>query len=89
MIFIKANVSSDSITLLKLVKTDNSRETQLSQDDINKTRNQDKSLSLQGVSDQGYVLFKFLNKKDGVDQVFGVNLKKYLSAKTPEDVNVE
>jgi len=41
------------------------------------------------MSDQGYVLFKYLNKKDGVDQVFGVNLKKYLAAKPPEEVNVE
>ena len=41
------------------------------------------------MSDQGYVLFKFLNKKDQVDQIFGVNLKKYLAARPPEDVNVE
>lgn len=49
----------------------------------------EKSLTLQGVSDQGYVLFKYINKKDGVDQIFGVNLKKYLAARPPEDVNVE
>lgn len=56
---------------------------------MNTTLSHEKSLTLQGVSDQGYVLFKFINKKEGVDQIFGVNLKKYLAAKPPEMANVE
>jgi len=41
------------------------------------------------MSEQGHVLFRYINKPDGVDQVFGVNLKKYLAAKTPDITNVE
>ena len=35
------------------------------------------------------MLFRFINKQDGVDQTFGVNLKKYLGAKPSEVTNVE
>ena len=41
------------------------------------------------MSEQGHVLFRFINKQDGVDQTFGVNLKKYLGAKPSEITNVE
>lgn len=41
------------------------------------------------MSAEGHVLFKFTNKKEGIEQTFGVNLKKYLSQKTPDNVNVE
>jgi hypothetical protein len=37
------------------------------------------SLSIEGFSDEGYVTFKFKNKKDNLTQNFGVNLKKYLA----------
>jgi len=37
------------------------------------------SLSIEGFSDEGYVTFKFKNKKDNLTQSFGVNLKKYLA----------
>ena len=39
---------------------------------------------MQGVSEKGEVLFKYLNKAQGLDQIFGVNLKKYLAAKDAE-----
>ena len=46
IMYIKANISADSIALLKMVKTENSRDIQLTQDDINKTLAQDRSLTL-------------------------------------------
>lgn len=41
------------------------------------------------MSEQGHVLFQYINRPEGIDQTFGVNLKKYLAAKTPDSVNVE
>lgn len=46
MIFIKTNISSDSVALVKLVKSDKSHEAQLAQEEINKTLTQEKSLTL-------------------------------------------
>lgn len=36
-------------------------------------------LEIQGFSNDGHVLFKYANAEQGVDQTFGVNLKKYLA----------
>jgi hypothetical protein len=67
VMYIKANITADSIALVKIQKTDQSRETQLSQDDINKTMSLPKSLTLQGMSEQGHVLFKYINKAQAID----------------------
>ena len=37
------------------------------------------SLSIEGFSDEGYVTFKFKNKKDNLTQNFGVNFMKNLN----------
>lgn len=44
-------------------------------------------LEIQGFSTDGHVLFKYVNADQGVDQTFGVNLKKYL-AHQQEDPNI-
>jgi hypothetical protein len=36
-------------------------------------------LEIQGFSNEGHVLFKYVNAEQGVDQTFGVNLKKYFA----------
>lgn len=67
VMYIKAFINADSIAVLKLAKTDSSRETKLSQDDMNITLSKPKSLTLQGMSEQGHVLFKYINKLQGID----------------------
>jgi len=37
------------------------------------------TLDIEGFTNEGHVLFKYSNQEQGLDQTFGVNLKKYLS----------
>ena len=71
--FIKLKDSSAQATYVKIVKLSEPVEVKpnLSQLDL------DKSLSIKGFSDEGEVLFTYIHKSQGVEQTFGVNLKKY------------
>jgi hypothetical protein len=40
----------------------------------------EKSLTLLGVSEQGYIAFNYSNQAESFAQSFGINLKKYLGA---------
>lgn len=41
------------------------------------------------MSEQGHVLFKYVNNMQELEQTFGINIQKYLSAKVMDSVNVE
>jgi len=65
----------DQMAVVKLVKTETSQSSNVPTND--KISNKDKSLSLLGVTDQGYVAFNFTNKGEDIAQSFGINIKKY------------
>lgn len=60
------------LTYVKLIKTDEDVSAGKSNDG-----EADRTLQVKGFSEQGEVLFTYSHKSQGIQQTFGVNLKKY------------
>ena len=75
MVIHAPDILPDQISLVKVIyvaeKKQEKKEVSLAE-----TKQQ---LEIQGFSNDGHVLFKYTNAEQGVDQTFGVNIKKYIA----------
>ncbi len=76
--FFKIQDPSASITYVKIAKISEEavaeNKASLAQGDSVDT---DRSLSIKGFTENGEILFQYIHKSQGIEQSFGVNLKKY------------
>ena len=76
MIIKGGDISPDQIALVKVIFV--ADKTTPVKKDINLAETK-QQLEIQGFSNEGHVLFKYTNAEQGIDQTFGVNLKKYFA----------
>lgn len=75
-IYVASKIQPNQVALVKLVKTEQSQivknvsQAQLEQQPTS-------TLTVQGYTDNGQILFNYTNPEQGFEQSFGVNLKKY------------
>jgi len=76
MVINSPNILPDQIALVKVIFTPGKEPEKpvLAQQQASKM-----SLDIEGFTNEGHVLFKYSNTDQGLDQTFGINLKKYLS----------
>ena len=89
LMFFKIQDSSALITYVKILKTpgEHAAENKASHEE-GALAEMDKSLIIKGFTENGEILFQFNHKSQGIEQSFGVNLKKYNAARPKKrDIN--
>ena len=69
-----SEILPDQVTLVKVIHTPGKIP-----EKKESAAEQKQSLEISGFSSDGHALFKYTNAEQGVDQTFGVNLKKYIA----------
>lgn len=88
LMFFKIQDPSAQVTYVKIIKI-GEEAAEKQQSLVEETQGeQDRSLSIKGFTENGEVLFQYVKKSEGIDQSFGMNVKKYNAArKKKRDIN--